>query len=138
MILFSSHADPQLRGNVALLIASFISRILTATSSYNEYLISNCCVESFADAPSLEDLVQRMLKVIFDGDGKQQLMSIRHGLSALQNCLVPLLKSNETINRLAIDTIRRVMQFSTHSYWLVKVCTIVMLIQTLSNLTFTS
>ena len=119
VVLFSSHSDPQLRGNVSLLISSFISRILSANTPFNDYLMSNCSVASFADAPSLEDLVQKMFKIA--SPEERQSVAIRSGMKAFQNCMISLIKSNEMVNRVTIEGLKKIMTFASHSYWLIKV-----------------
>lgn len=101
VIEFSKHSDPQLRGQTAILIASFLSTVLKNCNSYNEYLIANCSTRAFSDAPSIDELLSsHLFKAVFDTE--QSSVAIKHGLIALQSCVIDLVKCDEGKHRFVI------------------------------------
>ncbi|RWS13922.1 huntingtin-like isoform X3 [Dinothrombium tinctorium] len=120
VVLYSSHPDPHLRGQVAVLIGNFTSQVLSAFPSYNDFLLKHCSVTSFAEAPTLEDLIcTHLLGIVFDAENSS--VCIRHGLIALQTCLISIIHSNEALNNISLGTIYKLVSLKNHNYWLVKV-----------------
>ncbi|RWS31040.1 huntingtin-like protein [Leptotrombidium deliense] len=133
VVLYSSHSDPHLRGQVAILIGNFTSQVLSTFPSYNDFLIKSCSVASFAEAPTLEEIVtSHLLSAIFDSENSS--VCIRHGLIAMQKCLIPILQSNEALNSVSMNNLYKLLSLKNHNYWLVKV----EVLELLSKLPFTT
>jgi len=47
ILLFSAHSDPQLRGQIALVIGNFINEVLKQPDSYNKFLLLNCSITAY-------------------------------------------------------------------------------------------
>lgn len=47
VVLFSTHQDPHLKGQVALVIGNFIKQVLHSSLTYDDFLLRNCSTSSF-------------------------------------------------------------------------------------------
>ncbi|KAI1278484.1 Huntingtin [Halotydeus destructor] len=119
VLSYSKHPDPHLRGQVSHLVASYLGTVLASTTSYTNFLLANCSLGSFSEAPSVDELLtSHLFQIVLDSD--QSPSAIRSGLSAASNCIRQLMLANEGIGHVVLGFLRQVLKLKNHNYWLIK------------------
>ncbi|XP_054167381.1 huntingtin-like [Oppia nitens] len=115
---YSTHTDPQIRGQIAIIIGHFINGVLNESNSFNDYLLQNCTVSSFSEFPTLEDLLSKLSSLILDDNDSS--IAVKHGLTGLKNCINNCLESNDNINLCAYLLLDQLIPVKDNPYWLIK------------------
>ncbi|XP_015112466.1 huntingtin [Diachasma alloeum] len=114
ILLFSKHSDPQLRGNVAMIIGLFLNSVFVKYwGSYN----------------SLEQEIQQtgegriidldyLINLLIDSLADESATTSRQALQSLDTCLTSLLQSEESHHSLRI--LFKLLPLSDNPYFLVK------------------
>lgn len=113
VIFYSSHSDPQLKGNVAQLIGSLLESVL--------FLCDDKVMESYIEKmygpgqPSIRELCNHLIKIVKDDSAvaaKLAINSIRKFLPTMLN--MPLMWES-------VQILMSLLQVADNPYWLVKV-----------------
>ncbi|ESO07434.1 hypothetical protein HELRODRAFT_170769 [Helobdella robusta] len=111
VLLYKRHADPHIRGNVALLVGMFISSlILNSNLDHNAHRHHH-----FEGNLQLKMLLQVLIEIF----NSESSVASKCSLEALQSCL-PLLVSS-CYGEDALEIIQHIFQVNSNSYWLVKI-----------------
>ncbi|XP_015913152.2 huntingtin [Parasteatoda tepidariorum] len=112
VILYSSHPDPHIRGQAAILIGHLLASALRrAGGSWSKWVAS--LTES--DAPALQFLLSKLLCVVKDDSS----LASRLGLLGLKQCSSFLLNSMDAIESFHFLDI--LLSVKNNAYWLTKV-----------------
>lgn len=111
VLLFSSHSDPVLRGNVCMIAGSFISGVFKRNLDYSKFVATSKCVETALEFNNLKQLIISGLTDEIHTVVKQSLMAIED----LINQLFSVMTSNEVTQ--LIDSLLLVY---FNKYWLVQ------------------
>ncbi|KAL5022595.1 hypothetical protein ScPMuIL_001750 [Solemya velum] len=110
---FSSHSDPQLKGNIAILLGVLIhSALQQGSGDFLAWLKQNQKAKDFI---SLDFMVQTVLGVLDDSS----FVAVRLALMALRLCLDDMLKSIHSDT--ALRVLLKFLEIKNNPYWLVKV-----------------
>ncbi|XP_014662838.1 PREDICTED: huntingtin-like [Priapulus caudatus] len=108
--LYSTHSDPQLSGNTALLIGCLITALLSESRGGAIKHETSKHVDT-----TMQDLTDHLSCVLL----QKSSVSIRLGLVALRSCLPLLLDS--IYSQLGFSLAQQLLKLASNSYWLVKV-----------------
>lgn len=111
VLMYSSHSDPVLRGNVCMIVGSFIAGVLRRNLDYAKFVARN---EIVKDALGFSKLVQVLLKGLNDEIHtvvKQTLTAVEDSI----NLLMSVMGSTDVVQ--LIDTLLLVF---CNKYWLVQ------------------
>ncbi|KAJ8959892.1 hypothetical protein NQ318_011628 [Aromia moschata] len=115
LLLLKDHADPQLRGNVRMLVANFLKAVLTSSEGdYEKWLTINSSREP-PTSLSMEELV----KLLAEGLEDESSNCIRQTLLSLNVTFKYLAESSTSTSVIPLLTILPLL--SRNPYWLVKV-----------------
>ncbi|XP_048514714.1 huntingtin isoform X2 [Athalia rosae] len=132
VLLFADHTDPQIRGNVAMVIGSFLKAVFLQSDS--KYKIMDIFLKSTTpdkikgEFLSLENLTMLLLKGLED----ESATTCRQTLSALNICLTEMIESADS--KYAIPILKALPLLVKNPYFLVKV----KLVEVLSKLPYTT
>ncbi|XP_023290265.1 huntingtin [Orussus abietinus] len=124
ILLFADHPDPQIRGNISIIIGSYLSAVFT---QYGGVYRGKDSEEEREPVP-LEKLIDLLLKGLQD----ESSGTCRQTLIALSTCLVNLLESVD--NKCGIPLLTALPQLVKNPYFLVKI----KLVEVLSELPYTT
>ncbi|XP_044581130.1 huntingtin isoform X1 [Cotesia glomerata] len=128
VLLYAEHCDPQLRGNVPMIIGYFLNTIyIKYQVSYNEFK-AEFSQRRECKFHQLEYLIKIFAKALDD----ESAITCRQSLVALNICLSSLLESEDSIQ--GITLIWRLLPLADNLYFLVKM----KLVQVLSELPYIS
>lgn len=136
ILLFASHPDPQIRGNISIIIGTFLKSVYTQYGGSFKKFEAEITDKNLCGIISLENLIKLLLKVnslIYWNDYSKILMSIclkqgleddsattcRQTLTAFSLCLPELLESVD--NKYGITVLTVLPQLVKNPYFLVKV-----------------
>lgn len=111
VLLFSTHSDPVLRGNVYLIVGTFIAGVLKRNLNYQKFVSINEIVKETLEFNSLVQLLIKGLRDEIHTAVKQALLS----LEASINLLIAVLSTAE-IDKL----INKLLLVFCNKYWLVQ------------------
>lgn len=63
ILLFANHSDPQIRGNVAMMIGIFLKSVFVQYGGFFQNFETECSIQKGHKSPSLEDLIKLLLNV---------------------------------------------------------------------------
>ncbi|XP_034181194.2 huntingtin [Osmia lignaria lignaria] len=115
ILLFANHSDPQIRGNISIIIGTFLKSVYTQYGgSFNSFEkdISNKKVH---EVISLDNLIKLLLKGLEDDSAT----TCRQTLTAFSLCLPELLESVD--NKHGITVLTALPQLVKNPYFLVKI-----------------
>ncbi|XP_057330586.1 huntingtin [Microplitis mediator] len=126
VLLYAEHCDPQLRGNVSMIVAYLLNTVyIKYRVSYNEFR-TRISQGQETEFHKLEYLIGIFAKALDD----ESAITCRQALVALNICLSSLLESPDSIQ--GITLIYRLLPLSDNLYFLVKMN----LVQVLSELPY--
>ncbi|XP_029667120.1 huntingtin isoform X1 [Formica exsecta] len=115
ILLFANHSDPQIRGNVAMMIGIFLKSVFVQYGGSFENFETECSIQKGHKSVLLGDLI----KLLLNGLNDDSATTCRQTLDALNLCLSELLDSISNEHGLAILTI--LPKLVKNPYFLVKV-----------------
>lgn len=107
---YSNHLDSNLTGHSSLIVGSFIKSKLVLHLFNNQNLKE--------DEKLILELFFKHLYLSLDNKSSVHLKLV---LNAIKNCINEILNSNSILNLIIIDLLRKLVTFSNHPYWLIKV-----------------
>ncbi|XP_046737508.1 huntingtin isoform X1 [Diprion similis] len=132
ILLFANHSDPQIRGNVAMVIGYFLKAVfLQSGDKYRnmEIFLRSTIPDRIKDnILSLENLTALLLEGLKD----ESATTCRQTLLALNLCLADLIESAN--NKYALPILKALPLLVKNPYFLVKI----KLVEVLSNLPYTT
>ncbi|XP_020289764.1 huntingtin isoform X2 [Pseudomyrmex gracilis] len=126
ILLFANHPDPQIRGNIAMVIGFFLKSVFVQYGGSFRDFEARCSIENGHGNVSLDD----MIKLLLNGLNDDSATTCRQTLDALNICLTELLESVDNEHGLTI--LAALPKLMKNSYFLVKV----KLVQLLSKLSY--
>ncbi|XP_052100645.1 huntingtin-like [Mytilus californianus] len=113
VMIYASHLDPQLKGNVTLLIGNFVrSALKAAKGNFNKWTV---ILGYDVKALTISTLLETILGVLDDSSS----VAVRLALSALQLCIHDLLLSVDS--NIGLQALLKLLEIRENPYWLVKV-----------------
>ncbi|XP_031845695.1 huntingtin isoform X2 [Nomia melanderi] len=115
ILLFANHPDPQIRGNISMIIGTFLKSVFTQYGgSFKSFEAEIAKTKSYGSV-SLENLV----KLLLEGLEDDSATTCRQTLMALSLCLPELLESVD--NHYGVTVLTTLPQLVKNPYFLVKV-----------------
>ncbi|XP_076681503.1 huntingtin isoform X2 [Andrena cerasifolii] len=115
ILLFMNHPDPQIRGNVSMIIGTFLKSVYTQYGGCFKNFEAEVAKEKVHGSVSLENLIKLLLKGLEDDSAT----TCRQTLTAFSLCLPELLESVD--NKYGITVLTALPQLVKNPYFLVKV-----------------
>lgn len=63
ILLFANHTDPQIRGNVIMVIGTFLESVLVQYGGSFQHFEAECCIQKEDESTLLKDMVKSLLNV---------------------------------------------------------------------------
>ncbi|XP_034944553.1 huntingtin [Chelonus insularis] len=115
VLLFAEHSDPQLRGNVSIIIGYYLNTIYAKYRvSYHTFELQIGDQKRHYDTINLDSLIEIMMKAIND----ESATTCRQALVALNICISSILESEDSLQ--GIKLIYQLLPLSSNIYFLVK------------------
>ncbi|KZC07761.1 Huntingtin [Dufourea novaeangliae] len=115
ILLFANHPDPQIRGNISIIIGTFLKSVFTQYGgSFKNFETEVAKTKAYSNV-SLENLVKLLLQGLEDDSAT----TCRQTLTALSLCLPELLESVD--NHHGITLLTALPQLVKNPYFLVKI-----------------
>nr|XP_033329487.1 huntingtin [Megalopta genalis] len=115
ILLFANHSDPQIRGNISMIIGTFLKSVFTQHGGSFKNFETECAKMRLNGTVSLENLV----KLLLEGLEDDSATTCRQTLMALSLCLPELLESVD--NHYGVTVLTALPQLVKNPYFLVKV-----------------
>ena len=115
VLQFSNHSDPNLRGQVAIIIGNFFDQVLSLPVGYEEFLLAN--VPNKNETFHLDFLMKIFCDILRDSSS----ITVKHAILSLKQFLPKLLKSNEFEVNEVLKLVECLITLKNHTYWLIKV-----------------
>ncbi|OAD60204.1 Huntingtin [Eufriesea mexicana] len=115
ILLFANHPDPQIRGNISIIIGTFLKSIYTQYGGSFKKFETEMTNKKQRGIISLENLIKLLLKGLEDDSST----TCRQTLTAFSLCLPELLESVD--NKHGITVLTALPQLVKNPYFLVKV-----------------
>lgn len=128
ILLYANHADPNLKGCVALILGKFLDSVLSLPISYGDFVSRN--FKGNIDSVQLNSLFKTVCQIAKDPSS----IAVKQALVSFQIFLPKLLKSSKLKSGEILSAIHELTALKSNSYWLVKV----ELVNLLSKLNFHS
>ncbi|XP_068985197.1 huntingtin isoform X2 [Bombus flavifrons] len=115
ILLFASHPDPQIRGNISIIIGTFLKSVYTQYGGSFKKFEAEITDKNLCGIISLDNLIKLLLKGLEDDSAT----TCRQTLTAFSLCLPELLESVD--NKYGITVLTVLPQLVKNPYFLVKV-----------------
>ncbi|XP_076644519.1 huntingtin [Halictus rubicundus] len=115
ILLFANHPDPQIRGNISMIIGTFLKAVFTQHGGSFKRFETEIAKTKMHGSVSLENLV----KLLLEGLEDDSATTCRQTLIALSRCLPELLESVD--NHYGVTVLTALPQLVKNPYFLVKV-----------------
>ncbi|XP_043274964.1 huntingtin [Venturia canescens] len=115
VLLFSEHPDPQIRGNVTILIGLYLTAVYARCKGSYSNIEKSCDQRPGEKAVPLENLINLLIKGLED----DSTTACRQTLMALNICLTDILESED--NHLGVRAMKKLLRLVDNPYFLVKV-----------------
>ncbi|XP_076626175.1 huntingtin [Colletes latitarsis] len=115
ILLFANHPDPQIRGNISIIIGTFLKSVYTQYGESFKNFEAEIAKKNIHGSVSLEKLIALLLKGLEDDSAT----TCRQTLTAFSLCLPELLESVD--NKYGITVLTALPQLVKNPYFLVKV-----------------
>lgn len=115
VLLFASHPDPQIRGNISIIIGTFLKSVYTQYGGSFKKFETEISDKKLQGIVSLNNLIKLLLKGLEDDSAT----TCRQTLTAFSLCLPELLESVD--NKHGITVLTALPQLVKNPYFLVKV-----------------
>ncbi|XP_076231541.1 huntingtin [Calliopsis andreniformis] len=115
ILLFANHPDPQIRGNVSIIIGTFLRSVYTQYGGSFKNFEAEIAKQKVHGNVSLENLIKLLLKGLEDDSAT----TCRQTLAAFSLCLPELLESID--NKYGITVLTALPQLVKNPYFLVKI-----------------
>ncbi|XP_012141248.1 huntingtin isoform X2 [Megachile rotundata] len=115
ILLFANHSDPQIRGNISIIIGTFLKSVYTQYGGSFKNFEREISNKKVNEIISLENLIKLLLKGLEDDSAT----TCRQTLTAFSLCLPELLESVD--NKHGITVLAALPQLVKNPYFLVKV-----------------
>ncbi|CAK9812056.1 Htt [Anthophora plagiata] len=115
ILLFANHPDPQIRGNISIIIGTFLKSVYTQYGGSFKKFEADVTNKKVRGSISLENLIKLLIKGLEDDSAT----TCRQTLTALSLCLPELLESVD--NKHGITALTALPQLVKNPYFLVKV-----------------
>ena len=126
ILLFAKHSDPQIRGNVMIVVGSYLTAVYARSRGSYDRMEKESAKLKGGKAVPLENLVELLVRGLED----DSTTACRQTLSALNFCFTDLLESED--NQRGIILLDKLLRLVDNPYFLVKV----LLAQVLSELPY--
>ncbi|XP_053996707.1 huntingtin [Hylaeus anthracinus] len=115
ILLFANHPDPQIRGNISIIIGTFLKSVYTQYGGSFKNFEAEIVKKNVHESVLLENLIKLLLKGLEDDSAT----TCRQTLTALSLCLPELLESVD--NKYGVTILTALPQLVKNPYFLVKV-----------------